>query len=207
MATESIHIGAILDAIRRAHLGVDVVRRLQGNAVAAIGFGPSECPYQIIASGPHWRLRDYGGRNASASLLIVAAPIKRPYIWDLAPSTSAIRYCLEQHLHAHLLEWMPATRITSNNGLDESALAISICIAKILAKSNDSKPFLMGHSLGGTLATIYGALASETVRGLCFLGRHCASNQKRVTSAMPSYFGPLGPSGGGTISGLASDRK
>src|SRR5262249_34966798 len=136
----------------------------------AIGFGPTECPYQITASGPHWRLRDYGGgRNASASLLIVAAPIKRPYIWDLAPSTSAIRYCLQQHLHAYLLEWMPATRITSNKGIDESTLAISNCISKILAKSNDSKPFLMGHSLGGTLATIYGALSSETVRGLVLL--------------------------------------
>lgn len=160
----------MLDVVRRAYLGADVLRRLQGNAAAAIGFGPTECPYQITASGPYWRLRDYGGRNALASLLIVAAPIKPPYIWDLTPSTSAIGYCLQQHLHAYLLEWMPATRITSNNGFDESTLAISNCIAKILAKSNDAKPFLMGHSLGGTLATIYGASASETVRGLVLLG-------------------------------------
>jgi polyhydroxyalkanoate synthase subunit PhaC len=170
LASQSIHIGTVLDVVRRAHLGVDVLRRLQGNAVAAIGFGPTECPYQITASGPYWRLRDYGGRNASASLLIVAAPIKRPYIWDLTPSTSAIRYCLQQHLHAYLLEWMAATRTTSNNGFNESTLAISNCIAAILAKSREAKPFLMGHSLGGTLATIYGASASETIRGLVLLG-------------------------------------
>jgi poly[(R)-3-hydroxyalkanoate] polymerase subunit PhaC len=167
----AFRIDAALDAVRRSQFGViDNLRRLQGNAVAAFGLGPSECSYQIIASGPHWRLRDYGSRNASASLLIVATPIKRTYIWDLAPSTSAIRYCLQQHLHAHLLEWLPATRDTSNNGIDESALAISNCVAKISAKSNGSKPFLIGHSLGGTLATIYGAMSSETVRGLVLLG-------------------------------------
>ena len=171
MATQSIQIDAALNAVRRAQFGVtDILRRLQGDAIAAFGLGPSECPYQIIAFGPHWRLRDYGSRNASASLLIVAAPIKRPYIWDLAPSTSAIRYCLQQHLHAYLLEWMPATRVTSNNGIDESALAISNCVAKISAESNGSKPFVIGHSLGGTLATIYGALAPETIHGLVLLG-------------------------------------
>ena len=172
MAAQSIQITAALDAVRRAQFGIlDILRCRQGDAVAAFGFGPSECSYQIIASGPHWRLRDYGSRkNASALLLIVAAPIKRPYIWDLAPSMSAIRYCLQQHVHAYLLEWMPATRDISNNGIDESALAISNCVAKISAKSNGAKPVLIGHSLGGTLATIYGALASETIRGLVLLG-------------------------------------
>ena len=160
-----------LDMVRRAQYGVaDVLRRVQGDAVAAFGFGPSECPYQISACGSHWRLRDYGDSGASSSLLIIAAPIKRPYIWDLAPSASAIRYCLRQGLHVHLLEWMPATRLTSNNGIDDCALAISDCVAQVSAKDRGTKPFLMGHSLGGTLAAIYGALASETIRGLVLLG-------------------------------------
>jgi len=150
----------------------DILRRLQGDAAAAFGLGPSEIPYQSIASGPHWRLRDYGAgdRKASASLLIVAAPIKRPYIWDLAPSVSAIRYCLGQDLHVYLLEWLPATRLTSNNGIDECAVAISECVAKISANTEDLKPFVIGHSLGGTLAAIYSAWASETIRGLVLLG-------------------------------------
>jgi polyhydroxyalkanoate synthase len=160
-----------LEVARRAQFGVtDIVRRLQGDAVAAFGLGPSEHPYQISASGSHWRLRDYGDRRASRSLLIIAAPIKRPYIWDLAPSVSAISYCLRQDLHVHLLEWMPATHLTSNNGLDECALAISDCVAKVSSEARRSKPFLIGHSLGGTLAAIYGALASETIRGLVLLG-------------------------------------
>lgn len=164
-------IDAALDLIRRAQFGMaDIVRRVQGDAVGAFGLGPSECSYQISASGSHWRLRDYGPQSAPRDLLIVAAPIKRPYIWDLSPSASAIRYCILQDLHVHLLEWMPATRVTSQTGIDECARAISECVAKVLAEAQGSKPFLIGHSLGGTLAAIYGALASETIRGLVLLG-------------------------------------
>ena len=154
-----------LDAIRRAPFAIaDILRRIQGDAVAAFGLGPNECPYRIVASGPYWRLRDYSNHETSHSLLIVAAPIKRPYIWDLAPSASAIRYCLREGLHVHLLEWMPASRRTGDNGLDECALAISDCVAKVSVENRGSKPFLIGHSLGGTLAAIYGALAPATIR-------------------------------------------
>ena len=211
LATQSIQIDAALDAVRRAQFGVtDILRRLQGDAIAAFGLGPSECSYQIIAFGPHWRLRDYGSRNASASLLIIAAPIKRHYIWDLAPSTSAIRYCLQQHLHAHLLEWMPATRATSNKGIDESALAISNCVAKISAKSKRSKPFLIGHSLGGTLATIYGALAPETIRGLVLLGAPlCFQPEKSefrdtLVSLVPSGLPDAEPFPGSLLSHMSA---
>jgi hypothetical protein len=153
---------AALDALYRVQFGwMDILRRIQGNAAAAIGFSPRECPYQIIASAPHWRLRDYGGQESAAvSLLVVAGPIKRPYIWDLTPSRSAICYCLQQDLHVYLLEWMPATQLTSNNGIDEITLAISNCVAKISARSGRSKPFLVGHSLGGTLAFALTPLAT-----------------------------------------------
>ncbi len=162
-------INIAMDAVIRAQFGiVDVVRRLQGNAVAAFGLGPDECRYQTIASGSHWRLRDYGDRDASRSLLIIAAPIKRPYIWDLAPSVSAIRYCLRQDLDVHLLEWMPASHSTSDNGIDEYAVAISDCVAKI-SEGSRKKPLLIGHSLGGTLAAIYAAWAPKSIACLVLL--------------------------------------
>ena len=99
------------------------------------------------------------------SLLIVAAPIKRPYIWDLSPSASAIQYCLAEGLHVYLLEWMPASRTGGNNGLDEYARAIADCIARISAAVPTRKPFLIGHSLGGTLAAIFATLAPEKLGG------------------------------------------
>ena len=171
MLGQNAPIEAALDAFRRAQFGItDIMRRAQGDAVEAFGLGPSECHHRIVASAPHWRLRDYGDRDASRSVLLVAAPIKRPYIWDLAPSASAIRRCLQHDLHVHLLEWMPASRSTCNNGLDEYTLAISDCVGKVSDRPPKTRPFLMGHSLGGTLAAIFGALAPETIRGLVLLG-------------------------------------
>jgi polyhydroxyalkanoate synthase len=104
------------------------------------------------------------------SILVVAAPIKRPYIWDLAPSASAIGYCLEQRQRVHLLEWMPASHRNAKNGLDEYARAIAECVARVSTEKAAGKPFLIGHSLGGTLAAIYAALAPESIRALVLLG-------------------------------------
>jgi polyhydroxyalkanoate synthase len=104
-------------------------------------------------------------------VLIVAAPIKRPYIWDLAPTRSAIRYCLNQHLSVYLLEWLPPARGQGSSGLDAYAgEALSECLAKTAADAGGEQPFLMGHSLGGTLAAIHAALNPQGVRGLVLLG-------------------------------------
>src|SRR5437588_7144016 len=61
---------------------MDILRRAQGDAFGAFGLDPSECAYRVVASGPYWRLRDYSSDERSAALLVIAAPIKRPYIWD-----------------------------------------------------------------------------------------------------------------------------
>jgi hypothetical protein len=63
-------------------------------------------------------------------VLIVAAPIKRAYIWDLTPSASAIHYLLHKDFHVHLLEWLPV-EATDENGLAEYAESISECVARI----------------------------------------------------------------------------
>jgi len=41
---------------------------------------------------------------------------------------------------------------------------------KISDEREDDKPFLLGHSLGGTLASIFGAMAPESIRGLVLIG-------------------------------------
>ena len=160
-----------LNALRRVQFDVsDIIRRAQGDVVGAFGLDPKESPHQIITSRAHWRLRDYGGDDRSRSLLIIAAPIKRAYIWDLAPSISAIRFCLHQGLHVQLLEWMPASPNVGNIGLDEYVLAISEAVTTITSAAQGVKPSLIGHSLGGTLAAIYGAFSPQSIRGLVLLG-------------------------------------
>ncbi|MFZ1991635.1 MAG: hypothetical protein WAW96_17915, partial [Alphaproteobacteria bacterium] len=74
---------------------MDIWRRAQGDALAALGYDARESDYRIIASNAFWRLREYSGSGAGPVLLIVAAPIKRPYIWDFAPSASVVRLCLQ----------------------------------------------------------------------------------------------------------------
>ena len=196
-----------LNALRRAQFDVsDILRRAQGNVVGAFGLGPQESPYQIISSGPYWRLRDYGGDDRSRSLLIIAAPIKRPYIWDLTPSISAIRFCLHQGVYVQLLEWMPASPTGSNIGLDEYVLAISEAVATITTAAQGAKPSLIGHSLGGTLAAIYGAFLPESIRGLVLLGAPLcfepSKNQFRdaLVSLVPSEISDTDPFPGSLLS-------
>ena len=95
MQAGTVSVDTAMNAWHRAQFSwTDVLRCAQGGAFEAFGLGPAECPYQILASGPHLRLRDYANQDTSPPILIVAAPIKRPYIWDLARSVSAIRYCM-----------------------------------------------------------------------------------------------------------------
>jgi polyhydroxyalkanoate synthase subunit PhaC len=204
----------VLNALRRAQFDInDILRRAQGDVVGAFGLDPQESPHQIITSGAHWCLRDYGGNDRSRSLLIIAAPIKRPYIWDLTPSISAIRFCLHRGLSIQLLEWMPASPHAGNNGLDEYVLAISEAVATTAAQG--AKPFLIGHSLGGTLAAIYGAFLPESIRGLVLLGAPLcfepSANQFRdaLVTLVPREISDTDPFPGSLLShssALASPR-
>jgi polyhydroxyalkanoate synthase len=135
-----------------------------------LGLGPDECDYSVTGEGPHWRLRSYSGTDSAPPLLIVAAPIKRPYIWDLAPSVSAIRYCLARGFRVHLVEWTAPSRADGNEGLDEYADAITACAAEVAKEHGGDKPIVIGHSLGGTLAAIAVAVQPEKCRGLVLLG-------------------------------------
>lgn len=70
---------------------LDVIRRAEGDALQAIGFGLDEHDYHMAASGLRWRPRDHGSPAGRPFVLIVAATIKRPYIRDLSAAVSAIR--------------------------------------------------------------------------------------------------------------------
>src|SRR5262249_59384637 len=102
---------------RASFAAMDVLRRTLGSALGAFGLDPDECPHRIVDFGPHWLLRDYGGHDTSLSLLIIATPIKRAYVWDRAPSVSAGRYFFREGFHGHLLGWMATSPPHPNNAL------------------------------------------------------------------------------------------
>jgi polyhydroxyalkanoate synthase subunit PhaC len=161
-----------VDVLRAAHFQIaDAVRRTQAIALDAFGLGLNECAFGVISSGPHWRLRAYGGREEGPVVLIIAAPIKRPYIWDITPSVSAVRYCLQQGTRVYLLEWTLPAGDNGKAGLDEYVgQAITACVTKVTDKGRAVRPFLMGHSLGGTLAAISCACEPLSAQGLVLLG-------------------------------------
>ena len=148
-------------------------------------------------------------------MLIIAAPIKRPYIWDLAPSISAIRFSCTKACHVQLLEWMPASPNAGNSGLDEYVLAISEAVATITTAAQGARPSLIGHSLGGTLAAICGAFSPESISGLVLLGAPLcfepSKNQFRdaLVTLVPQEISDADPFPGSLLShasALASPR-
>lgn len=178
--------------------------------MSAFGLGPSGRDYRIVASGRFWRLRDYGGSTARPTLLIVAAPIKTPHIWDLSPPASAIRHCLRLDLHVRVVEWLPASAATGNNGLAEYVEAIAQCVAASSHKHTTVRPFLAGHSLGGTLAAIFGTLAPGSIQGLMLLGAPLsfqpASSPFRdaLVSLVPAGFSDSCPYPGSLVSHVSA---
>jgi polyhydroxyalkanoate synthase len=192
MPAQVVPSPALMDTVRAVHFGIsDGLRRAQANALDTLGLGPRECDFAVIASGPHWRLREYGGADGSPSLLIVPAPIKRPYIWDLTPSVSAVRLCLQHGLRVYLIQWMPPSGGNGCAGLDEYAgEAIAECVATIARQARKTPPFLVGHSLGGTLAAIYCALEPSSARGLVLLASPlCFERQSsRFRDALVSFI-------------------
>jgi polyhydroxyalkanoate synthase subunit PhaC len=200
---------AVLDAHRALFFMSDLLRRAQGQTLEAFGLGPQECPYEVMASGAFWRLRNYGKPADAPSVLIVAAPIKRAYIWDLAPSASAIHYILDQGFDVHLLEWLPV-EANAENGLTEYVESISECVARISSRRAGAKTFLMGHSLGGTLAAIFAAAESESIRGLVLLSAplcfepETSRFRDALVSLVPSGLIDVGPCPGSLLSQMSA---
>jgi polyhydroxyalkanoate synthase len=176
----------------------DALRRTQGDALALLGFGPSECEYRILASGGRWRLRAYGG-GGGPPLLIVAAPIKRPYIWDLAPPVSAVRLCLRHAFRVYLLEWNSPAPDDDDAGLAGYARkSIGAAVTRVSRDAGGARPFLLAHSLGGTLAAIYSGLHSRKLRGLVLLATPLCfqPGSSRFRDALVAMAPPLVPARG-----------
>ena len=84
---------------------IDAGRREAGLLLEGLGFGMDEAPYRIVAEFDGARVRAYQAEcpHGRPVLLIISAPFKRPYLWDLAPCVSVVRHCRAHHLPVYLL--------------------------------------------------------------------------------------------------------
>jgi polyhydroxyalkanoate synthase subunit PhaC len=140
---------------------MDEVRRQIGRGFDAASLGPQETPHRVASEFPGARLRAYHDLESIRGpvLLIIPAPFKRAYIWDLLPQVSVIRRFLDRSFSVYLLEWLIPTKREDGFGLSEYADRL-ICEAQdaIRSETGSSAPILAGHSLGGTLAAIFATL-------------------------------------------------
>jgi polyhydroxyalkanoate synthase len=156
-----------MDGIGWCFENLDRLRRLHGHVFDSLGLGPGERAHRTVFSRPALRLRLYGpGRPGQPALLIVPAPIKRFYIWDLSARRSVVRQALARGLEVYLCEW---TEPDGRYGLEQYVgILLDQCVQAIV-HATGKDVFLAGHSLGGTLAALYAAYQPRRIAGLILI--------------------------------------
>jgi polyhydroxyalkanoate synthase len=172
---------------------LDESRRRSGRAMDAAGWGPVEAPFRVIWEEPVAKLRAYHDEGSGGpALLIVPAPIKRPYIWDLLPEVSVVRHALRRGLSVFLVDWVVPGPEHDEFGLAEYADRALTGALEAIAAERGQGAVLAGHSLGGTLAAIHATLRPDNVRGLVLVDAPLAFGPEdggplaRAVTAVPS---------------------
>jgi len=149
----------------------DRARRELGRRLEALGFGPVEAPSREIGRLGPMRLRGYAEPDSGPVLLLVPAPIKRHYIWDLMPGRSVVRTALAAGFETYLLEWAdPDDAASAACGLEAYADRLLGAAVDLLRHRHATEAVLLaGHSLGGTLAALFASLHPERVRALALI--------------------------------------
>jgi polyhydroxyalkanoate synthase len=144
---------------------LDAGRRSAGHLLEAAGFGPARTPARTIHRAGVLDVLAYGEPPPTRpAVLLVPAPIKRAYIWDLAPGLSVVRRCLDHGLAPFVARWRDPGIAGSDLGLaDYAGRLLGEALGAVAAESGRRRAALIGHSLGGTLAAIYAALNPDRV--------------------------------------------
>jgi pimeloyl-ACP methyl ester carboxylesterase len=145
-------------------VAVDEMRRWYGRGLD-LWLARTETPSRVVLERPGVELHDYGHEENRPALLIIPAPIKKPYIWDLMPSVSVVLACLQARFQVYILEWTETPPNRSDSGLAVYADELILECAKAI----NGPAVLAGHSLGGTFATIFAARHPERVLALILL--------------------------------------
>jgi polyhydroxyalkanoate synthase subunit PhaC len=187
-----------------ATFGLDVLddlRRSAGRLLDTLGHAPRTTPSAVVDLAPGVRLHTYPDADPSGPpLLLVPAPIKRCYIFDLDPRCSVVARCLRHGLQPHLVEWTDPEPDQQRLGLDDYADGLlRHCLRAVADRTRVGRVPLVGHSLGGTLAALCAARYPDLVAGVALLEAplhfrsHTGRLEPLITTPTP------GPSPGPTI--------
>jgi polyhydroxyalkanoate synthase subunit PhaC len=168
-----------LDVSHATLRALDRIRRASGRSLDALGVGPQLTPSQVRPLVSGVQLRTYSRQESrGAAVLLIPAPIKRWYIWDLVPEVSVVRRCLDDGLRVYMAEWLDVGSSDGGLGLEQYIdQLLMACIRAVQEDSDQQKVILIGHSLGGTFAAICAARYPESVSAIALL-------------ESPLHFGP-----------------
>jgi polyhydroxyalkanoate synthase len=167
MHPHTLHAVSPFSVLALKHM--DRMRQARGKMLDRFGFGPKETEYRIVHAEPGLTLRKYGPEKAvGPAVLLVPAPIKKAYIWDLMPQISVVQRWLEQGYRVYLAEWTPDTG--PHFGLEDYGdRLLATCQRAIEADSGEKQLTVAGHSLGGILTAMYACLHADVVRAVVLL--------------------------------------
>ncbi len=132
-------------------------------------------------------LRDYGGDGPV--VVVVPSLINPPYVLDLAPGNSLLRWLAAQGLRPLLTDW-------GTPGPDELGLDLESCVAERLTPllaGLDTPPMLLGYCLGGTLALAAAALVPVTKLVLLAAPWHFAGYGEDARASMATLWTGIQP--------------
>lgn len=100
-------------------------------------------------------------------LLLVYSLFNKPFILDLAPGASIIEALIKAGYDVYLLDWgIPGyedKEISFGNYIIDY---LQKAVRRVLRHSNADEISIIGYCIGGTLATMYTAIADEAVKNL-----------------------------------------
>lgn len=163
--------GAFGGIATQALKGMDRSRQARGKLLERAGYGPQQTPSTVILEQPGLSLHRYHDAPGDGpAVLLVPAPIKRAYIWDLAPDISVVQRWRERGYRVYLAEWLPMPDGDPDVGLDDYGdRLLSACQRAIEQDSGQDRVTIAGHSLGGILAAIYSCMHPERVAATILL--------------------------------------
>ena len=154
-----------------AYAVLDLLRRSAGRFLNGLGFGPVETPSRVVFRGHGLTLRAYKEPDEIKTpvLLIVPAPIKRAYIWDLAPARGRASWSGIWRAASRSISWSGRNRApkTGVGFADYADRLLLVCLRAIEAETGQSRVVLLGHSLGGTPGASSPRCIQSGSRGSC----------------------------------------
>lgn len=157
-----------LDMLRK-ETGEDAARRhaaLAGlNAYQSADRGPPRVLPPVLHRVGRAALRDYGG--AGLPVLFIPSLINPPFILDLAPERSLLRWLATQGHRVLLLDWGTPGASARAVDIGDHVADMLVPLAAMLADSTGKPPVLVGYCLGGTMAVAAASLMP--VRGLAMM--------------------------------------